>query len=173
MLPKISKIKGVHPGALLKRELKAKGMGSTELAQQISEHKQTISAILNERRGITPALSIKLASQFAVANDYFMMLQASYEVERTAARAHKAIPDLSRFRKALFWDTDIHTFDWNKNRSAIIKRILERGNKKEIETMIAFYGREIVAKEIRAIRSSFLPSFKENARKYHLIGQLA
>lgn len=173
MLPEIAKIKGVHPGALLRRELKTLGIGGTVLAERIDEHKQTISAILNERRGITPSLSIKLGRQFDVAADYFMMLQAGYEVKRMAEQEKKATPDLTRFRKVIFWDTNIHTLDWHKSRRAIIKRILERGNKKEIETMIAFYGKEAIAKEIVSIKSSFLPSFKENARKYHLMAEPA
>ncbi|MCH5598036.1 HigA family addiction module antitoxin [Niabella ginsengisoli] len=173
MLPEISKIRGVHPGALLKRELKNLGIGGTELAEKIDEHKQTISAILNERRGITPSLSIKLAKQFNIADDYFMMLQAGYEVKSVADEMKKITPDLTQFRKVLFWDTDFHKLDWGKNKRAIIKRILERGNKKEIETMISFYGKDIVAKEIRSIKSSFLPSFKVNAQKYRLIAEFA
>ncbi len=173
MLPEISKIKGIHPGALLKRELKILGIGGTELAEKINEHKQTISAILNERRGITPSLSIKLAKQFDIADDYFMMLQAGYEVRKATEEDKKATPDLTRFRKALFWDTNIQKLDWQKNRRAIIKRILERGNKKEVETMIAFYGKDTVVKEIRSIKYSFLSSFQENTRKYHLIAEPA
>jgi len=58
MLPDIEKIKGVHPGAILKRELKILCIKGSELANIIQEHKQTISAVLNKRRAINPALSI-------------------------------------------------------------------------------------------------------------------
>ena len=81
MLPKLSKIKGVHPGAILRRELKIRNLKSNDLAVCISEHKQTISAILNKRRSINPKLSIKLSKQFNVDDDYFMLLQSSYDVK--------------------------------------------------------------------------------------------
>lgn len=168
MLPEIAKIKGIHPGAILKRELKRLKIGGTELAEKINEHKQTISAILNERRGITPSISIKLARMFDTTEDYFMMLQAGYEVKKAVAIIPQARPNLDSFRKVLFWDTDLQKIDWQKSKKAIIKRILERGSKKEIETMIDFYGKAVVIKEIEGINNSFLPTFKENALKYQL-----
>ncbi|MDD2983907.1 MAG: helix-turn-helix domain-containing protein [Crocinitomicaceae bacterium] len=54
MLPELSKIKGVHPGAILKRELNRQGLKGSELARYLGEHKQTISAILNKKRDINP-----------------------------------------------------------------------------------------------------------------------
>ncbi|MGE9313178.1 HigA family addiction module antitoxin [Niabella sp. CJ426] len=166
MLPAISKIKGIHPGAILKRELQIRNMPAVELAQHIDEHKQTISAILNERRGITPTLSIKLSREFNVDKDYFMLLQASYEVERAEAISANPKPDLASFRKVLFWDTHIHKINWHKSKRSIIKRILERGNEKEIWAMINFYGKEIVKKEVLSMKESFLPSYKDNVSKY-------
>ncbi|MDH5380754.1 MAG: helix-turn-helix domain-containing protein, partial [Cyclobacteriaceae bacterium] len=77
MLPELYKIKGIHPGYILKRELKSRGLKSSQLATSIDEHKQTISAILNRKRKITPILSIKLSETFDVDQDYFMILQAS------------------------------------------------------------------------------------------------
>ncbi len=165
MLPAVEKIKGVHPGAILKRELQVRNMPAVELAQHINEHKQTISAILNERRGITPMLSIKLSREFNVDKDYFMLLQASYEVERAAIDINPG-PDLASFRKVLFWDTDIRRINWHKSKKSIIKRILERGNEKEIRTMINFYGKETVKKELLLLKDSFLPSYKDNISKY-------
>ncbi|MCH5598050.1 DUF6922 domain-containing protein [Niabella ginsengisoli] len=78
---------------------------------------------MNERRGITPYLSIKLAKQFNTANDYFMILQG-YEVKKVSDKLEKATPDLAWFRKVLFWDTDIYKLDWQKNRQSKIKRTL-------------------------------------------------
>jgi plasmid maintenance system antidote protein VapI len=60
MLPDINQIKGVHPGAVLIRELKKMGLESKQFALSIGEHPQTINAISKGRRGINPALSVKL-----------------------------------------------------------------------------------------------------------------
>lgn len=168
MLPEISKVKGVHPGALLKREIKILGLKSKDLVDAIDEHKQTISAILNERRGINPLLSIKLGRFFIISEDYFMQLQASYDVQKELNQIspEKRTPDLTKIRRALFWDTDFDTIDWEKNKTAIIKRLFERGNDEEIEEIIAFYGRTSVDLVVKTVKNDFLPAFDENVRKY-------
>jgi hypothetical protein len=40
-------------------------------------------------------------------------------------------PDLSKFRKVLFWDTSIEKIDWEKQKRAVIERVFERGNQWE------------------------------------------
>jgi addiction module HigA family antidote len=108
MLPEINKIRGVHPSYIIKREMNSKGIKSGELAKSLGEHKQTISAILNQRRKITPSLSIRLSKKFNVSEDYFMILQASYDVKELVTKKQKGKkPNLEIFRKSLFWDTDI------------------------------------------------------------------
>jgi addiction module HigA family antidote len=169
MLPELTKIKGVHPGAILRRELKIQGLKGIELASTIDEHKQTISAILNKRRDINPKLSIKLSKQFNVDEDYFMLLQASYDVKRTAKSEMKRTPNINNIRKVIFWDTTIDKIDWNKNRKAIIKRILERGNTTEINEIISFYGKETTSNIIKSIKKSHLPSFEKNIIEHDLI----
>jgi len=169
MLPNLTKIKGVHPGAILRRELKIQGLKGSELASSINEHKQTISAILNKRRGINPKLSIKLSKRFNVDEDYFMLLQASFDVKKTAESEMKNTPNINNIRKVIFWDTTIDKIDWNKNKRAIIKRILERGNKTEINEIISFYGKKIISNEIKSIKKSHLPSFEKNIIEYNLI----
>lgn len=168
MLPEISKIKGIHPGAILKRELKARGMKSNELAELVDEYTQTISAILNERRGINPGLSIKLGQQLGIDIDYFMYLQASYDVQKEIDQLNHSnrFPDLTKIRKVLFWDTDFNQINWERNKSAIIKRIFERGNDKEISEIIAFYGLPTIKRVIRFSKNDFLPAYNENVKKH-------
>ncbi len=168
MLPELTKIKGVHPGAVLRRELKIQGLKGSQLARSIDEHKQTISAILNKRRDINPKLSIKLSKQFNVEDDYFMLLQASYDVKLATESEVKRTPNINKIRRVIFWDTTFDKIDWDKNRSAIIKRILERGNKTEINEIISFYGKQIISHEISSIKSPF-PAFEKNCRAYDLI----
>lgn len=167
MIPKISKVKGIHPGAILKREIKNRGLKNKDLADRVNEHPQTISAILNEKRGINPKLSIKLGQQFNVADDYFMLLQASYDVknERIKVKNIKN-PAPRNIRKVLFWDTAFEKIDWVKNKKAVIKRLFERGNEKEIQEICNFYGKKTIEKELKNADNDFLPSFKENKNKY-------
>ncbi len=167
MIPEFSKIKGIPPSAILKRELKNRNIKSKELADSIGEHKQTISAILNGRRGINPSLSIKLGHFFNIDEDYFLLLQASYDVKKIKQKEYLSQkPNLKLIRKSLFWDTDFDNIDWQKNKRAVIKRIFERGNEQEIKAILSFYTKKIVVEELKTIKGSFLPSFQENVTKY-------
>lgn len=168
MLPELHKIKGIHPGDILKRELKIQGLKGSELASSIDEHKQTISAILNKRRDMNPRLSIKLSERFGVEEDYFMLLQASYDVKTIKQSEIKNTPNIDNIRKAIFWDTTLDKIDWHKNKKAVIKRVLERGNTTEINEIISFYGKKTISDEIKSIKESYLPSFKKNIKEYNL-----
>ncbi len=167
MFPTIQKIKGVHPSIILKRELTRQNIKSSELAKSVDEHKQTISAILNQKRKITPKLSIKLGQFFHIEDDYFSLLQASYDVKTTYSIKQKT-PNLNNIRKVVFWDTSFEKIDWQKNKRAVIQRILERGNETEIKEIISFYGKKIIFDEVRNMNSRFI-SFKENIKKYNLV----
>lgn len=167
MLPEIAKIKGVHPGAVLSRELKRLGMESKQFALDLGEYPQTINAISKGRRGINPALSIKLGRALGVDDEYFMLLQAYYEVEkeRKVLLCKQIKPDLSKIRTILFWDTDINGIDWQKQRKAIVRRVFERGNNTEIEEILTFYGKEVIEQELKDL-FPFLPMLSNNAEKY-------
>ncbi|TQD40290.1 helix-turn-helix transcriptional regulator [Haloflavibacter putidus] len=169
MLPKIAKIKGIHPGLILLREIKRNNIKSSQLAMAIGEHKQTISAIINQKRGINPELSIKLADYFHIEEDYFMMLQAGYEVKSKLTEKSKGTPNLNNIRKVLFWDTSFDKIDWNKNKSAIIKRVLERGNDKEINEIIKFYGKKTVSRIAKSFKQSRFSTFQKNVEDFQLI----
>ena len=167
MLPEITKIKGIHPGAILSRELKRRGWESKQFALTLGEYPQTINAISKGRRGINPALSIKLGHALGIEEEYFMLLQAYYEIERQRKELLKEQkkPNLDKIRSILFWDTDINTIDWQKQKKAVIRRIFERGNEEEIEEIISFYSISTVIEELNTI-PRYLPSLAENADKY-------
>lgn len=166
MLPELSKIIGVHPGAVLSRELNKRGWESKQFAISLGEHPQTINAISKGRRGINPALSVKIGKALGTNDNYFMLLQAYFEVEREHKKMLKnqQKPDLNKIRSVLFWDTDINFIDWQKQRRAIIQRVFERGNDGEIKEIIAFYGKDEVVKELKTCLP-YLTTLSENAAK--------
>ena len=55
-------------------------------------------------------------------------------------------PDLSKFRKCVFWDTTFDKNDWKLMKVAIIKRILVYGNLDELEEITQFDGKHEVDK---------------------------
>lgn len=146
MLPEISKIRGIHPGVILRRELKSSGRKANEFSESIGEYSQTLSAIMKEKRRITPILSLKLAKEFGVAEEYFLILQSLYDIEQLRETSDKKHPNLNLIRKSLFWDTEISKIDWNKMAPAVIKRIFSKGNNLEKEEITKFYGKETVSK---------------------------
>jgi addiction module HigA family antidote len=168
MIQSLTKFNGIHPGAVLKRELKKQGIKPIDLASEVGEHKQTISAILNERRGINANLSVKLAEYFQIDPSFYMQLQAAYEVKQILKRQQLAnqTPNLSIIRKVLFWDTNFDKIDWIAKKTAVIKRVFERGNEEEIQEIIRFYGKEIVEKTIRNYQNDFLPMYQSNVMKF-------
>ena len=168
MLPEISKIKGVPPGAVLSRELKKRGLESKQFALSIGEYPQTINAISKGRRGMNPALSIKLGEKLGASPEYFMLLQAYYEVEKKKKEIilkTQARPNMELLPKVLFWDTDIEKIDWQKYKNYVINRVFERGTEKEIKEIISFYGEDTV-REILPTLPYYLPTFPENAKKF-------
>lgn len=169
MLPTFNKVKGIHPGAILRRELRKQNIKSVQLARAIDEYPQTINAITKERRGINPGLSIKIGQFFQTSDDYFMLLQASYEVKKiTSKNSGHAFPLSNKIRKSIFWDTKIENIDWQEHKRAVIQRVMERGNEKEIHELIQFYGLDMIREEIKSITNTFSPKYEENVRAYIL-----
>lgn len=167
MLPDFKRVKGIHPGAILKRELKKREIKSIKLAHEIKEYPQTINAITKERRGINPKLSYKLGNYFNYSADYFMLLQAAYEVESyKKMNIQKENPLKGKFRDSMFWDTRMDLIDYQKNRRSVIQRVLERGNQLEIKNLIEIYSLVTIRIEILKIENSFIPKYDRNIRKY-------
>ena len=164
-LPKYDRVKGIHPGVILKRELKRRNIKAVALAKSIEEYPQTINAITKEKRGVNAKLSIKLGDYFNVEKEYFMLLQASFEVNASIRQSYKN-PLIGKVRSIIFWDTDFNKIDLVKNKRSVIKRILERGNESEIKELIAFYSKPTIEQELEKISNSLSPNFTQNIDRY-------
>ena len=137
----IEKYKGIHPGFILDRELKKRNIKKSPFAASLQEYPQIINEITKGRRGITPALSLKIDKALAFEEGTMLVLQAYYEIQKEKTKLDTEIkPNLTLFRKALFWDTDIKSVNWNKQYKALIKRVFERGNEIEKSEIIRYYG---------------------------------
>jgi addiction module HigA family antidote len=143
----INSLKGIHPGIFLEKELKKRNIRKGRFAMSIGEYPQTLGAITNGKRGMNLALALKIEHALNIDEGFFMILQTFYEIkelkEQENADKH---PDLSKFRKSIFWDTRFENINWISQKGAIIQRIFERGNNVEREEIIRFYGKEEVEK---------------------------
>jgi addiction module HigA family antidote len=85
----------VHPGEILVDELKELGVSPTELSRQIRVPANRISQIVNGKRAITGDTALRLAHWFGTSPQFWMNLQALYDVrvaEREAGTEIRALP---------------------------------------------------------------------------------
>lgn len=149
----ITKYKGIHPGKIIGRELKKRDLSQREFARQIGEHSQSLNAVIIGRRSLTTELAIKIDRAFDYEEGFMLALQAYYNVAEYKHREDSAsVSGAPNIRKILFWDTDFDKIDWGRYRSAVIQRVLERGNKDEINEIVRFYG--IDASELEKYRAT-------------------
>ncbi|TKB99036.1 helix-turn-helix transcriptional regulator [Pedobacter cryophilus] len=148
----IEKYKGIHPGIILERELKKRRLKKAAFALSLKEYPQTLNEITKGRRGITPALSLKIDEALELEEGTMLVLQAYYEIEKEKLKTDQ-LPNLSLLRKALFWDTNIETINWSRQAKAIIKRVFERGNEIEKNELIRFYGEKKIREAIGSLAS--------------------
>jgi len=139
----IDLIKGIHPGIILERELKKRKLSKRSFAMSINEYPQLLGDITKGKRRINPSLSIRIGKALDLDESFFSVLQAHYDIRQEKRKRSSLVqPDLKKFRPVIFWDTDINTIDWEKNKPSVIRRIFERGNDQEINEIIRFYGKK-------------------------------
>lgn len=164
----LEKYKGIHPGMILERELKKKNLKKVAFAHALNEYPQTLNQITTGKRGLTPALSLKIDNALGLEEGTMLVLQAYFEIKKEKKKSNTQLsPDISNFRKILFWDTDITKIDWEKQYRSIIRRIFERGNSQEKEEITNFYGKDKIKSVTGniSITSGTMPLF--NNRETH------
>tara|TARA_R110000850_G_scaffold218852_1_gene344377 strand:+ start:5522 stop:5986 length:465 start_codon:yes stop_codon:yes gene_type:complete len=143
------KYKGIHPGIIVKRELEKRFLKQRPFALSIGEHPQTFNAITKGKRTIPTSLALKIEKELELKEGTLVLLQAYYEIA-IEKQKNKPVPNLSILRKILFWDTDIHSIDWQKQDKQVIQRVFERGNAEEKKEITRFYGKRKIQKELKS-----------------------
>jgi plasmid maintenance system antidote protein VapI len=134
------KYKGIHPGLVLERELKKRGIKLRPFALLVNEYPQTFNAITKGKRRINTALALKIERQLGLDEGDIVVLQAYHDIEKLKNPARVSAPDLSVLNKALFWDTRLEMIDWKGQYKAVIKRVFERGNETAKAEITRYYG---------------------------------
>ena len=76
------KIRAVHPGEiLLEQFLKPMGMSQNRLAIEISVPPRRINEIVKGKRRVTADTAMRLARYFSMTPQYWMGLQADYDLD--------------------------------------------------------------------------------------------
>ncbi len=68
------------PGEYIKRELDARGWTQADLAEILGRAVQTVSDLINGKRGVTPETATGLAAAFGTTAQIWMNLQTSYDL---------------------------------------------------------------------------------------------
>jgi addiction module HigA family antidote len=69
-----------HPGRLLRRELKARGISANRLALDLGVPSGRVTDILNGRRSITADTAVRLGRFFGNRPQFWLDLQGQYEI---------------------------------------------------------------------------------------------
>ena len=90
------KLKPVHPGEILREEfMKPLGLSANGLAAAVGATPPRINDIARERRGITADTALRLARYFGTTHQFWMNLQANYDIEIAKAAAGKLIEKIT------------------------------------------------------------------------------
>lgn len=89
----------IHPGEILREEfLKPMKLTSYELAKQLHVPAPRIHDIVLEKRGITADTAVRLAKFWGTSEQFWMNLQASYEVRQAKAQLSDALEQIQPHR---------------------------------------------------------------------------
>ena len=82
-----SGMRPVHPGEILREELKELGLSADALAEKLDVAANRVTEILRERRGVTADTALRLARYFGTTPQVWINLQKEYELRTAEIRA--------------------------------------------------------------------------------------
>ena len=92
-----------HPGEMLVQEfLVPMKITQRELANAIHVPYQRVNELVNKKRGVTPSTALRLARFFGVSPDFWLNLQARWDLYRAQEKEQEeldAIKDFHHLRK--------------------------------------------------------------------------
>jgi len=139
---RIELIKGIHPGKLIERDLKIKGITQRTLSKKTGIKYEAINAIVAGKRNLTIDQAMKIESFMDYDEGFLSLLQTYYdEIKQDKNNKFSSLNSQKppRIRRIVFWDTDVDKIDWERNKTAVVNRVLERGNKEEIDEIMRYY----------------------------------
>ena len=91
----------IHPGEVLREDfLKEMGLTQYALAKALGVPQIRISEIVNGKRAISPDTALRLSRYFGTSAEFWLGMQASYDLERARDEHGEAIAQQVRPRAA-------------------------------------------------------------------------
>ena len=75
-----------HPGEVIRESVEAGGWTVTETAARLGVARQALTRLLNGRCGVTPAMALALEQIGWSTADYWMRVQAGYDLAQERRR---------------------------------------------------------------------------------------
>ena len=89
-----------HPGHIVAMELEDLGLTIVEAARRLRVSRRTLSELVNERRGMSPEMALKLGRFFGNGTELWMNLQTRFDLWHVENDA-KALRDAEKIEPAL------------------------------------------------------------------------
>ena len=70
----------IHPGRILKREMQARDLTISRLSAELRTNPGRVSEIVNQHRGISPEMALRLVRYFGNSARFWLNLQTAYEL---------------------------------------------------------------------------------------------
>lgn len=86
-----NKMRAIHPGEVLKDEMAALDLSANAFAKALGVPTNRVTGILKEQRSITADTALRLSRFFGTSPDFWMGLQASYDVKKAREAVGKEI----------------------------------------------------------------------------------
>ncbi len=81
----------VHPGAVLREELAARGLSANAFALRLRVPPQRIQDIVAQRRGISPETALRLEASLGTPARLWLNMQAAYDLYQAEAKFGAAV----------------------------------------------------------------------------------
>lgn len=83
-----------HPGAVLQEYL-PEGVSLTEAAQKLAVSRQSLSAIINGRAGISAEMAVRLSKALGTSADLWLGMQMQYDLWQARRNPPKGVQKLA------------------------------------------------------------------------------
>jgi addiction module HigA family antidote len=91
--------KPTHPGEMLREEfLVPTGISQQQLADAIHLPYQQIDELVNQQRGVTPSMTLRLAKFFGMSADFWLNLQIRWDIFEAQMVEKSELDSISDFQ---------------------------------------------------------------------------
>ena len=93
----LDKLPPIHPGSFLRDELAALDLSARKFAEHIHVPHNAVTGIMNGERSVGARMAIRLGQAFGTTPQYWMNLQAIYDLKRARAAMPAEAPRIASY----------------------------------------------------------------------------